>query len=62
MTEKKKIILEGREIGQTDVKPSPGANIQLESGSQDGTTTYKTYIVESVQDDNVTVRENPLLG
>lgn len=59
---KKKIILEGREIGQTETQASPGANIQLKSGEQDGQATFKTYKVESVQGDQVNVKENPLLG
>lgn len=59
---KKKIILEGREIGQTDTPAATGANIQLQSGEQDGIATFKTYQVESVQGDNVNVKENPLLG
>ena len=59
---KKKVILEGSEIGETDVQASPGANIQVESGSQDGQPTFKSYKVESVQGDQVNVKENPLLG
>lgn len=58
----KKIILEGKEIGETDVKAVPGVNIQVQSGEQDGNVTYKSYKVESVDDDSVNVRENPLLG
>ena len=58
----KKVILEGREIGDTDVNATPGASIQLQSGTQDGAPTFKTYTVESVQGANVNVRENNLLG
>ena len=60
--EKKKVILEGREIGQTETQAAPGANIQLQSGTQDGAATFKTYKVESIDGGQVNVKENPLLG
>ncbi len=59
---KKKVILEGREIGETEVKAIPGVSIQVESGQQDGQTTFKSYKVESIDDDTINVKENPLLG
>jgi hypothetical protein len=59
---KKKVILEGREIGETEVQATPGVNIQVESGKQDGQSTFKSYKVESVSSDTVNVKENPLLG
>jgi len=59
---KKKIILEGREIGETDEQASPGANIQVQSGQQDGQATFRSYKVESIDGDKVNVKENPLLG
>jgi len=59
---KKKIVLEGKEIAETDVNATPGANIQLQSGVQDGHKTFKTYKVESVDEDKISVKENPLLG
>ncbi len=62
MSNEKKVILEGREIGKTDTVATPGASIQLQSGTQDGQATFKTYKVESVQGDQVNVKENPLLG
>jgi len=62
MSDKKKVILEGRQIGETEVKATPGANIQLQSGTQDGNATFKSYQVESIDDDTVNVKENPLLG
>ena len=58
---KKKVILEGREIGETE-EASPGADIQVQSGQQDGQVTFKSYKVESVDGDKVNVKENPLLG
>ncbi|MHA2066334.1 MAG: hypothetical protein ACXABY_18340 [Candidatus Thorarchaeota archaeon] len=58
----KKIILEGKEIGETDLQAVPGVNIQVPSGKQGGHTTFKTYKVESVDADKVNVTENPLLG
>jgi hypothetical protein len=58
---KKKVILEGREIGETE-DASPGTDIQVQSGQQDGQATFKTYKVESVDGDKVNVKENPLLG
>lgn len=59
---KKKVILEGRQIGETEVKATPGVNIQIESGQQDGQTTFKSYRVESIDEDSINVKENPLLG
>lgn len=59
---KKKVILEGNEIGETDVQAVPGVNIQVQSGEQDGNATFKSYKVESVDGDSVNVKENPLLG
>lgn len=62
MSDKKKVILEGNQIGETDIKAVPGVSIQLQSGTQDGQATFKTYKVESVSGDSVNVSENPLLG
>ena len=59
---KKKVILEGQEIGETEIQAVPGVNIQVQSGQQDGQATYKSYKVESVDADSVNVKENPLLG
>jgi len=62
MSNKKKIICEGQEVGQTNEKLQQGHILRLASGVQDGQQLTKQYTVESVQDDKVNVRENPLLG
>lgn len=58
----KKIIHEGKEIGETDVQAVPGVNIQVPTGKHGQHTTFKSYKVESVDSDKVVVTENPLLG
>jgi hypothetical protein len=59
---KKKVVLEGKEIGETEAKAPPGTNINIQTGNQDGHPTFKSYKVESVDEDKVNVSENPLLG
>lgn len=62
MSDKKKIICEGQEVGQTDENLQTGHVLRLASGVQDGQQLTKQYIVESIQGNKVNVRENPLLG
>lgn len=58
----KKVIHEGKEIGNVDVKPTPGSNIQVQTGTQDGNKLFKTFKVNTVNEDEIHVSENPLLG
>ena len=58
----KKVIHEGKEIGSVDVKATPGVNIQVQTGEQDGNKLYKSFKVNSVTEDTIHVSENPLLG
>jgi hypothetical protein len=58
----KKVIHEGKEIGRVAVNATPGVNIQVQSGEQDGNKLFKTYKVNSVTEDSINVTENPLLG
>lgn len=59
---KKKIICEGKEVGQTAEAVQNGHILRLGAGIQDGQQLTKQYTVESVDGDKVNVRENPLLG
>lgn len=58
----KKVIHEGKEIGNVDVVATPGVNIQVQTGEQDGQKLFKSFKVNSVTEDTIDVSENPLLG
>lgn len=61
MSTPKKIVCEGKELGETDTPKATGEELSLRSGSQDGFETYKAYQVEKVTEDKIIVSEKPLL-
>lgn len=57
----KKIIHEGKVIGEKE-EAKKGEKIKLQTGEQDGIALHKTFTVESINDEEVNVSEDPLLG